>query len=436
MAQIIPFRGIRYNPDKITDMSNVVTPPYDRIYATVQDLCYDRDPHNIVRIIKGKQPSGMNGGDVYTRAAKYLAAWLQEGVLVRDETPAIYVYHQEYTFAGERLVRKGFVALGRLEPDKVHAHEKTLKGPKEDRLRLMRATEANFGQIFMLYSDSLRKAEEALAVAIEGVSPKIEAVDADGNIHRVWPITDPAVIQTVQASLAAKDLYIADGHHRYETAVNFMAECEEKGWREAAPESFGYRMMTLFNIAEPGMSVRPIHRLVHGIEQYDAAEFLAKAGEDFAVERYSSLQKMTAAVSAGAALHTFGCYTGGIYATLRLRDEATMDNRVSGDLSSDYKRLDVSILHAAILERLLGVDAQALAEQRNVTYTIDSEHGATMVDEGREQIFFLMNATTADEVIRVADHGEKMPQKSTDFYPKLLTGLVLSKMEIEKSAVQ
>ncbi len=431
---IIPFRGIRYNPDKIRDMSSVVTPPYDRIYEDVQEICYERHLHNIVRIVKGRRDAGTNGGGVYTRAAEHLSSWLQEGILVRDETPALYVYHQEYTFAGERLVRKGVIALARLEPGRVHFHEKTLKGPKADRLRLMQATEANFGQIFMLYSDRLRKAEAALAAAIEGVSPEIEAVDADGNAHRVWSIIDPAVIKAVQDSLAGKDLYIADGHHRYETALTFMAECEEKGWKEAAPESFGYRMMTLFNIAEPGMSIRPIHRLIHGIEQYDAEEFLAKAGGAFVVERHNSLQEMTAAVSAGSAQHTFGCYTGGIWATLRLRDEAIMDDLVGDDLSSDYKRLDVSILHTAILERLLGIDAQALAEQRNVTYTVDSERGAAMVDGGREQIFFLLNGTAADEVIRVADHGEKMPQKSTDFYPKLLTGLVFMKMEIEKPA--
>jgi uncharacterized protein (DUF1015 family) len=432
MAQIIPFRGLRYNPEKVHDMSSVVSPPYDRIYEDVRAACYEKNPHNIVRIVKGKKTAADNGENVYTRAAAYLEQWLKEGILVRDDRPSLYVYHQEYTFAEERLVRKGVIALGKLEPEKVHAHERTLKGPKEDRLRLMRATEANFGHIFMLYSDPERKADEALAAAVDGVTPTIEATDDLGNLHRVWPVTDPAVIETVQSALADKDLYIADGHHRYETAVNYMHECEEKGWTEAAPESFGVRMMTLFNIDLPGMSIRPIHRLVHGLSNFDAASFLDKAQEDFEVERFDSFAAWQEAVHAGHARHTFGCYTDGIFAILTLRDEGLMNRLITGDRSTDYKRLDVSILHAAILENLLGIDAAALEEQQNVTYTVDAEHGVAMVDEGKEQILFLLNSTTADEVKRVADHGEKMPQKSTDFYPKLLTGLVLSKMEMKK----
>ncbi|HDL85501.1 MAG TPA: DUF1015 domain-containing protein, partial [Candidatus Acetothermia bacterium] len=248
MAHIIPFRGVRYDPSRAGETSDLVAQPYDRIGEEEQKTYYERSPYNIVRIIKGIAQPGDNGENVYTRAAAYLRKWLDEGILVRDETPSVYVYHQEYSFGGERLVRKGVIALGKLEPERVHAHEKTLKGPKEDRLRLMHATEANFGHIFMLYSDPERKADEALAAVIDGIAPTIEATDDLGNLHRVWQVTDPAVIETVQSTLADKDLYIADGHHRYETAVNYMHECEEKGWTEAAPESFDVRMMTLFNI--------------------------------------------------------------------------------------------------------------------------------------------------------------------------------------------
>jgi uncharacterized protein (DUF1015 family) len=432
MAQVIPFRGIRYNPDKITDMTSVVSPPYDRIYEDVQEACYEKSPYNIVRIVKGKKRPDDDGENVYTRAAAYLAQWLKEGVLLRDETPSFYVYHQEYTFAGERLVRKGVIALGKLEPEKVHAHERTLKGPKEDRLRLLRATEANFGHIFMLYSDPERRADEALAAAIEGDAPTIEATDDFGNLHRVWRVTTPSVIDTVQSALADKDLYIADGHHRYETAVNYMHECEQKGWLPAAPESFDARMMTLFNIDLEGMTIRPIHRLVHGLSDYSSEAFLDRAEEDFEVKRFDSFAAWREAVHAGCHRHTFGCCTGGVFATLTLRDEGLMDRLIAEDRSADYKHLDVSILHAAILEKLLGINAQALEEQRNVTYTVDTEEGVRRVEEGKEQIFFLLNPTTAEEVKRVADHGEKMPQKSTDFYPKLLTGLVFSKMEIKK----
>jgi len=296
----------------------------------------------------------------------------------------------------------------------------------------MRATEGNFGHIFMLYSDPSCGADEALVAAISGMSPTIEATDDFGNRHLVWPVTDPEVIARVQTALSEKDLYIADGHHRYETAVNFMRECEKKGWTKAAPESFDVRMMTLFNIDLPGMTIRPIHRLIHALSDFDPKAFLEKAGNDFQVKRYATLSDMEKAVRASREHHTFGYYAGGTFASLTLRDEGLMNQLITGSWSSDWKHLDVSILHTAILERLLGIDAKALEEQQNVTYSRDPEDALSKVDHGEEQIFFLLNPTTADEVKRVADHGEKMPQKSTDFYPKLLTGLVLSKMEITK----
>jgi uncharacterized protein (DUF1015 family) len=432
MAQIIPFRGVRYNPDRIADPSAVVTAPYDRIDAEQQQAYYARSPYNIVRIIKGRPQAGDNGQNVYTRAADTLAAWRRDQIVVRDETPSLYAYHQTYRFAGQELVRKGVIALGKLEPERVHAHERTLRGPKEDRLRLMRATQANFGHIFMLYSDPSRTVNQALGPALGERRPTVEATDDFGNTHRVWQITDSRAIRAVQDALADKDLYIADGHHRYETAVTFMRECQEKGWRSAAPESFDVRMMALFNIDLPGMTIRPIHRLLHGLRGYDAEAFLRQAAEAFEVERFDTAVAWQDAVRAGRDRHTFGCYTSGIYATLGLRDEALMDRLISTDRSADWKRLDVSILHTAILEKLLGIDAAALEEERNVTYTVNPEDGIARVDAGEEQAFLLLNATSPEEVRRVADHGEKMPQKSTDFYPKLLTGLVFSVMEIDR----
>ena len=432
MAHVIPFRGIRYDKDKVGDISRVVAQPYDRIGEKEQEIYYVRSPYNIVRIIKGKAFPSDDGENMYTRAAAFLNEWLSRGILKRDRAPSIYAYHQEYTFDGARLTRKGVIALGKLEPEKVHAHERTLKGPKEDRLRLMRATEANFGHIFMLYSDPARRADAGIEKAIKDISPTIEATDDFENTHRVWRITDPTVIATVQAALSDKDLYIADGHHRYETAVNFMHECQEKGWRPAAPESFDARMMTLFNIDEPGITIRPIHRLIHGIPDFNAERCVAKAKEDFEVRGYPDLAAMEEGVKAGKSRHTFGCYTGGEFFTLTLRDESLMDRLIPEGRSKDWKRLDVAILHAAILDRLLGIDAKALEEQKNITYTRDPQDAVKKVDSGAEQIFFLLNPTSPQEVIRVADHGEKMPQKSTDFYPKLLTGLVLTKMEIDK----
>jgi uncharacterized protein (DUF1015 family) len=433
MAQVFPFRGVHYDERTVGKLTDVVAPPYDRVPDDVQAALYARHPYNIVRITKGtSEPGDGEKTNVYTRAARTFDAWMRDGVLVRDAAPALYVYHQEYTFGGERLTRKGFMALAQLQPEKVHAHEKTLKGPKEDRLRLMRATEANLEHVFMLYSDTQRRADRVLADATTGTPPSMVAEDADQNAHRVWRITDPRVIRGVQDGLADKELYIADGHHRFETSVNYMRECLDAGWAPGGVESFDKRLMTLFNVAEPGMSIRPIHRLIHGIPGFDPGEFLSRATERFAVTRYPSFDAMEAATRAGAGRHTFGVYARGACATLALRDEKTMDELISAEWSRDYKRLDVSILHAAILEPLFGIDARALEEQTNITYSVTLEKGRKGVDSGAEQVFFLLNPTGAEEVVSVADHGEKMPQKSTDFYPKLLTGLVAMKMEIRK----
>ncbi len=432
MARIIPFRGYRYNPAVVGDISGVVTPPYDRVYPDVQDACYESSPYNIVRIIKGRtEDSDSEGNNVYTRAAEHLNAWIEQEILIRDPEPALYAYNQTYSFEGEHLTRRGIIALGALEPEKVHAHEKTLRGPKEDRLKLMRATEANFGHIFMLYNDPARTTEKTLHGILESTQPLAEARDADDNLHQVWRIADPELIGAIQTAVADKDLYIADGHHRYETAVNFADECERQGWRPAAPESFDVRMMTLFNISEPGMSIRPIHRLVHGIESFDAAAFLEDAAEFFHIQHHDSLDDMVSATKVGRGMHTFGCVTAKGFTSLTLKDETTAASLPS-EHSEDYKRLDVSLLHTILLDRILGIDAQALEEERNVTYTVDAEHGASAVRDGTQQLLFYLNATSPAEVVRVADHNEKMPQKSTDFYPKLLTGLVLSRMEIAK----
>ncbi|MEW5826699.1 MAG: DUF1015 domain-containing protein [Candidatus Bipolaricaulota bacterium] len=433
MAQVFPFRGVHYAERLLAELSNLVAPPYDRVPDDVQAALYARHPLNIVRITKGKAEPGDGATEsLYARAARTLNQWLREGVLVQDPEPALYVYHQEYSFGGERLVRKGFMALAQLQPERVHAHEKTLKGPKEDRLRLMRATEANLEHVFMLYHDEDRRADRALGEAVSVLQPAMVAEDADKNAHRIWRVNDPQVIRDVQEALADKELYIADGHHRFETSVNYLRECAAAGWMTAATESFDKRLMTLFNVAEPGMTIRPIHRLVHGVPGFDVESFLDAAGERFLVSRFPTFEAMEAAARAGKDRHTFGMYARNVYATLTLRDEAAMDQLIPSEWSRDYKRLDVSILHSAILEPLLGIDARALEEQTHVTYSVTLEKGKKGIESGTEQAFFLLNPTGAEEVVRVADHGEKMPQKSTDFYPKLLTGLVAMKMQIRK----
>ena len=432
MAKVYPFRGVRYNLDVVGDLSKVVTQPYDRIGPKEEEEYRRRSPYNIVRVIGGKVPPADEAE--YARRAETFRKWLAEGVLVRDPEPALYAYYQEFEWEGEVHTRKGVVALLDLKESSVKAHEKTLKGPKEDRLRLLRATEANFGHIFMLYQDPSRRASGAVDEEVAGRAPEMEARDDFGNRHMVWRITDEEAIRTVQEVLAALPLFIADGHHRFETAVTFMQECFERGWKPVPPETFTSRMVTLVNTAEPGLVIRPIHRVVHSLEGFDPDRFLKELEGEFRVEPLSSLEEAQKRLAEGLGVeHVFVVYLpGGRFYAVSLKDEGRIPELVPGEQSLAWKSLDVSILHKAVLERILKIDEEKLAAGTHVSYTPYREKAVEAVERGEGQLAILLNPTRVEEVMAVASQGERMPQKSTDFYPKLLTGLVAMRMEIEK----
>ena len=432
MAKIYPFCGVRYNLDVVGDLSKVVTQPYDRIGPKEEEEYKRRSPYNIVRVIGGKVPPEDEAE--YARRGETFRKWLAEGVLVRDPEPALYAYYQEFAWEGQVHTRKGLVALLDLKESPVKAHEKTLKGPKEDRLKLLRATEANFGHIFMLYQDPSRRASGAVDEEVAGRAPEMEARDDFGNRHMLWRITDEETIQTVQEVLAALPLFIADGHHRFETAVTFMEECLGRGWRPVGAETFTSRMVTLVNTAEPGLVIRPIHRVVHSLESFDPDRFLKALEEHFRVEPLSSLEEAQKRLAEGLGVeHVFVVYLrgGGFYA-ISLREGEKIPELVPGEKSLAWKSLDVSILHKAVLERLLSIDEERLAAGTHVSYTPYREKAVEAVERGEGQLAILLNPTRVEEVMAVAAQGERMPQKSTDFYPKLLTGLVAMKMKIEK----
>ncbi|MCR4391482.1 MAG: DUF1015 domain-containing protein [Candidatus Acetothermia bacterium] len=430
MAVVHPFRGIRYNLKAVRDLSLVVTQPYDRIGPREMEAYLKRSPYNFVRLIGGKTPP-QDEGD-YARRAELFQAWLRKRILLQDPRPGIYVYHTHFTHDGERFVRQGLIALLDLQESRAKAHERTLRGPKEDRLKLFRATEAHLEHIFLLYRDPERRATRAVEQAIAGRAPDMEARDDFGNAHLVWYIPDEKAIQTVQETLAPLDLYIADGHHRFETARAFMQECLDRGWRPVGPESFTALPVTLVNAAEPGCVIRPTPRVVHSLPGFDLDRFLTDVASGFRVDPIGSLAEAKQRLRAGLGRNVFVAYAGRRFWALSLRPDADLDELVPGDRSPAWKRLDVAILHKAILERWLGIDEEALARQTNVDYTHTAEEAVAAVDEGHGQIAFLLNPTRVEEVMALADHGEPMPQKSTDFYPKLLSGLVAMKMEIEK----
>lgn len=430
MAVIYPFRGIRYNPEVVGDISKVVTQPYDRIGPKEEEEYRKRSPYNIVRVIGGKVPPEDDAE--YGRRAETFRRWLAEGVLVEDQEPGLYAYWQRFEWDGTLHTRKGFVALLDLRESGVRAHERTLKGPKEDRLKLLRATEANFGHIFLLYRDPSLAASRAISEAVEGKDPLVRAVDDFGNEHLLWRVTDPAAVEAAREALRPLTVFIADGHHRFETAVTFMQECLAKGWKPVPPETFTSRMVTLVNTEEPGLVIRPIHRIVHSLPSFDFGAFLKGLEGDFRVEALGSLEEARERLAAGLGKeHVFVFYAEGRFHAVSLRDESAIERLVPGGKPWEWKRLDVSILHA-VFERLLGVDAEALAKQTHVDYTPYAEAAVRAVNEGRAQMAVLLNPTRVEDVLAVAEKGERMPQKSTDFYPKLLTGLVAVRLRIRK----
>jgi uncharacterized protein (DUF1015 family) len=433
MAKIYPFRGIRYNLEVVGDLSKVVTQPYDRIGPEEEEEYRKRSPYNIVRVIGGKVPPKDEAE--YARRGETFRTWIAQGVLSRDPEPALYAYYQEFEWEGRTYTRKGLVALLDLKESPVKAHERTLKGPKEDRLKLLRATEANFGHIFMLYQDPTRRASGAADAQVAGRTPDMEAVDDFGNRHLLWRITDAATIRAAREVLQELPVFIADGHHRFETAVTFMQECFSKGWRPVPPETFTSRMVTLVNTAEPGLVIRPIHRIVHSLPDFDPDRLLKELERDFRVEALSSLEEAGRRLASGLGReHVFAfCLPGGRFYAISLADAGRIPELVPGDRSLAWKSLDVSILHKAVLERLLGIDEGRLAAGTNVSYTPYREKVVEAVERGEGQLGILLNPTRVEEVMAVAAQGERMPQKSTDFYPKLLTGLVAMRMEIEKT---
>ena len=444
--EIFPFRGITYNHKTIDDMNQVVTQPYDKIDKSMQQNYYHRGDYNIVRIILGlEEADDTEQHNKYTRAADYFNSWLKERILCQADTPGIYAYHQTYKLAdGISRVRKGFVALGKLRDYSeggVKPHENTLAGPKADRLNLMRTTRANFGQIFMLYSDPEYEIDNILAPYAANPAGTTAQAEYD-VVHQIWLITDEEAIRKIQAVMASKDVFIADGHHRYETALNFRNEIRAKGLRSEGNESVDNRMMTFVNIYDKALTILPTHRAVFGIDQSKIDNMKREAGNYFTVNefKFSNDSEETAARKAflramakkGKQAHCFGLYVHNenSYNLLTLKDTAILEKFDEDEHSQAYRELDVSILHSVLLRYFLGIDARALTEERNIRYEKEADEAINKVKTGDFQMVFLVNPTKIEQVEKIALRGERMAQKSTDFFPKLITGMVMNKLSI------
>src|SRR5215471_8303451 len=428
MAEIVPFQALRYDPHQVK-LEDVVTQPYDKITPEMQNRYYDLSPHNLVRIILGRRfETDAPAFNVYTRAAEYLHDWRAGGILKLDPEPSLYFYSQTFTIPGSRNLaeRRGFIGLGRVHDyaDKVvFRHEQTHTKPRADRLELLRHTRAHFGQLFMLYNDPQADIEHLLETDEE---PDIAVLDEYEVLHRVWRISDQGIVQKIQQRMCEKKLLIADGHHRYETALAYRDECRARAPAAAPNAPSEFVMMTFIRMESSGLVILPTHRIVHGLPNFESDRLLENASHFFDVRR---IDQRTESRSATTILEEAGQDGTAFVAVMRqgahlMRAKKRAMQDVLSAVPARQRDLDVVQLHRVMLERVMGISEEAIRNQENVKYERDAFEAISWVRQGAN-VAFLMNPARMDQVRDIALAGEVLPQKSTDFYPKLLSGLTI-----------
>lgn len=430
MAIIKPLRGYIYNTRKIKNIGAVLAPPYDVISPAMQDELYKKDKYNIVRLILGKdEPSDTKSNNKYTRAKLFLDAFIKDGMLARDDKPAIYVYSQEYAVPEGKKNRIGFIALMKLEDregNKVLPHERTFKNPKTDRLRLIRQVNANLSPIFSLFEDKDNKVTAILERETKE-DPVFDVLFEDVR-ERLWRISDAAVIADIQAAMADKHIFIADGHHRFEVAMAFRDEMRLKTKSTSTEEPYDYVMMYFASLDDDRLTIMPTHRIIRdcSLTKEKALELLEK---HFKVGKFNDFKAMLSAQENVKAGYAFGAYFGGSdYYLLNLEDISDINRFIKLDRSINWKKLDVSILHNFVLKRILKIKET----DGNISYLRDADLAAEKVGSGEYKLALFLNPTKLEQVRNIAQAGEKMPHKSTYFYPKLLSGVVVNKFDIKE----
>jgi uncharacterized protein (DUF1015 family) len=437
MPEIQAFRGLRYNLAKVGSLSDIVAPPYDVIDGTLQDKLYDRSEYNVIRLeLNRTEPSDVTGEECYLRASRILRTWIRDGVVEAEGDPAIYVYHQEFAYAGQTHVRKGFMARVRLQrfgEGNIYPHEQTHAKAKDDRLKLTRATQTNLSQIFGLYPDPENMAQEILEQHIITMRP-LEAVDHLGVIHRVWPVTDPRIIGEVAALVCNLPMFVADGHHRYETACNYRDELAAQG--VLTPEHpANYVLTMLIGMDDPGLLVLPTHRLLEGIPEMTVSEIcervsscfdceLAGEGPEGAAKIWKDMEEIDDQMM--MALYSSKDRR---WVTLTAKKEAIEQMAaIAPDHSAAWQGLGVAILHRLVFEELLSL--RDIPKPTYVHLVDEVIAGLNGELEGNRYypLAALVMPATIDHIREVSLHQERMPAKSTYFYPKLLSGLVFHQL--------
>ncbi|HEV2576183.1 MAG TPA: DUF1015 domain-containing protein [Acidobacteriaceae bacterium] len=462
MARLFPFRALRYDPTRV-NMADVVTQPYDKIDKQMQERYYNLSPYNLVRVVLGKhQPDDNEQHNVYTRAAETLEQWQDEGVLCKETVPALYGYSQTYTVPGtggdtgvkaDIRERRGFIALGQLHDyadHVVYRHEQTFPKHKSDRLALFKATRAYCEQIYMLYSDPTFTAEKVIfdvpppnvgnAATVSHVSrvPDLEITDEYHVVHRVWKLTDCNLITRVLDAMKDKWLLIADGHHRYETSVGYMheraeqlhcdADAEPKLTADGLPQpAFPEQamMMTFVNMDAPGITILPTHRVVSGLADFSIKDFAEKA------KQYFDVQELEGSLTPAELLAKLNATNGVAFVAaasdgnLLLTPKPEAIAPVLKGLSPRQQQLDVTQLHKVVLERIFGLDEDTIRKGEVIRYYREADESVERVKNGKADVAFLIKPVTLEQMKDISLNLEVMPQKSTDFYPKLLSGLAM-----------
>lgn len=426
MAEIKGYKGLRFNCEKAGKIEELVCPPYDIISDQQREEYIKTNPHNIIRLELPK------GDDKYNKAAEILKDWLEKGILVKEDKPAIYIYEEEFTAYGERKAIKGIICRVKLEEFSkgiILPHEFTLSKAKEDRLSLMKATNCNFSQIYSLYMDGGKNTLGKID-SLSKSEPDIQLQDNDNVTHRMWIIKDEKAIADICSDFTDRKLYIADGHHRYETALNYRNYLREQGLAKEG-DACDYQMMMLVDMEHPGLVVFPTHRLVRNLDSFNAERVIDGCKEYFDVTEHSDINTIESTLmelyNQGKKAYAFYC-GGSSYKLLVLRD-TNIIKKLLPNASTATQQLDVTILHTLILEKIFGIDAENMAKQINLTYTKIFDEAISSVQQGNSQCAFILNPTRVSEIREVASNGEKMPQKSTYFYPKMITGLVMNQLE-------
>ncbi len=423
MTQVKAFKALIYNQEKIRDLSRVVCPPYDVISPERQEYYHQKDPRNFLHILLSRDDGKE---DKYARAGRYFKDWASDGTFVQEQEPGIYFYWQQYVIRGEKRSRVGFIALLKL-PEKnssVFAHEHTRQEAKDDRLRLFRQVDANLSPIFVVFADRKRVVQRTYQKKVRDTKPFIDIIDDEGVAHKVWKVTDPAALEVITSGMSSENMYIADGHHRFEVACAYRDEMRQKTKNFTGEEEFNYVMAYFTNPDPIGLTIFPIHRLVSLKEQCNAEELKARLKDHFDAEEMKDKDRFFFLLAkAGGNEHVIGMYKQKKYWLLRLKNVKILDKFLN-DKPREYRSLDVAILNCLILKKALGIEPD---DKSAVTFSPEAEELLASVDNDPHKIAFLLNPVKMSQIMAVADTGERMPPKSTYFYPKVLSGLLIHK---------